>query len=424
MICYECGKMIGEGQFTIIDNKVYCNDCTIECVDCGEIIPKDVATKTNNGYVCEDCLENYCYCNNCEKYYHCYDTTYIDGNIYCDNCRDDLFTVCNDCNEWVNLDDALWVEDGEYYICESCYENYVTCDSCGDIIRYEDAYYSNDCYYCETCYDDKLPKVIYNYHSFDNYRLLKLPDEEESKIQTYGFELEVSGDRDYAEDFLRFFDDEEVILMNDGSIVDDGFEIITMPMSERYIYEVFMPKFSKGLKFLRENDFAGHNHGGLHIHVGYINPKTLAELASILYYGNEIDKNTWHRITQRSSSAMSRWSSLDNHINSYEEIKNEGYSTISNTRYTAINYDYRTSTYEFRIFNSNIREERFLKNFECVKALLDYASKSRKKCNTDGFIKYVNKNPLFYPNLHAFFIEKEIVEKKNVQVNALELEVA
>ena len=66
------------------------------------------------------------------------------------------------------------------------------------------------------------------------------------------------------------------------------------------------------------------------------------------------------------------------------------------------------------IFNSNLRIERFLKNYECVLALLDYTKENEQNtlpvCNTVGFIEYVYSHSDKYENLYNFFVERQIKE--------------
>ena len=100
----------------------------------------------------------------------------------------------------------------------------------------------------------------------------------------------------------------------------------------------------------------------------------------------------------------------------------------TNTHYTALVNDGRTRTYEFRIFNSNLKLDRILKNYECVLALLDYTKQHQDidhpYCNTQDFINYVLENPFIYRNLYNFFIERKIKEHYGITYTDLELEAA
>ena len=64
-------------------------------------------------------------------------------------------SCCEDCNEEV-------VEDGNHYtnssgdpLCDSCAENYVSCN-CGEDVHEEDAYEFDGSYFCQSCYDEEV----------------------------------------------------------------------------------------------------------------------------------------------------------------------------------------------------------------------------------------------------------------------------
>ena len=430
MICRVCGALVGKNHFMVIDGDVVCDDCYVFCEECDEPVIITDAIDTRNGYVCECCLDNYyTRCYNCDEYVRSEDVTYIDDEHYCSDCVDELYTTCDDCGELIRHSRTYNVSRGE--VCERCYENYVECNDCGRIRHNEDMFWSDrdDCYYCEDCYNNHN-SVIYGYHDFNDFRLRRTADDIQNNNEIgFGFELEVEGDEDYAEDFLDIMGGErDLVLMHDGSV--DGFEIVTQPMTKNYFEEVFKNKLDAGLKFLRESHFSGHNKGGLHIHVSSeaITTGMLAQLHEILYSHNLDDKNTWLRLTQRKEYELDHWSGVDNDNYNFDEIINEGYRRISEDRYTALNWDSRTNTYEFRIFNSNIRMERFMKNFECVQALLDYTVMykdcTKPQCDTQGFLSFVENNSLFYPNLFAFMEEMNIKAKYGTEITEQELEVA
>ena len=87
---------------------------------------------------------------------------------------------------------------------------------------------------------------------------------------------------------------------------------------------------------------------------------------------------------------------------------------VNNCRYTALHYDNRTKTYEFRIFNSNTRIERIKKNIQTVYSLVDY-SKFREgtynSANTGDYLEFVKHNGLFYPDLYAFIYDMGIIQR-------------
>ena len=414
----------------------------ITCVRCGRK-RRDYNTVSVRRYgcfdgfelICKDCLEqNYRICDHCGEYHHINDTVHIlntDEDV-CGHCAHYHYIQCAHCEELFSSDENFtYTNDGD--ICERCFSrHYGRCNECGEYIHIDELNYDedDDADYCNDCWEAKN-NVIHNYHDDAvSYDSKFLPDDEDYNA-LFGFELEVSGNKNKGKGFLNHLGN-DVVLMSDSSIKGGGFEIVSMPMTKNYILKHFIPKLSRGLQYLIDNNFNGHNYGGLHIHVSdsMITNRQLAHLKNILY-GTPTDKNTWLAITQRQEKEMDEWAKMDNDRKSFDEI----YSTpnyekygIAYDRYTALHHDDRTDTYEFRIFNSNLRIERFLKNFECVLALLDFTkeheNKAYKYCNTEKFIDYVLNHGLFYPNLYAFFIERGIKEHYGKEYTEEELEVA
>lgn len=393
--CCECGKRFKGGvrnnEVVFYDGQYYCRDCFernyFRCDDCGEIHPRT-------------------------EIHFTYDDRYI-----CDNCAENGYIRCSDCGYLVPEDDTYqtW-EDRD--ICPNCEEDYYKCDNCGRYVHRDDTYEYEGYYYCRDCYDS-LDKTIYDYHDFDDFYIHRMPDED-NKIPAFGFEIEVAGNRNYASEVNDKLKG-HAVLMNDSSV--DGFEIVTQPMTEQYFTTVFMPILEDTMKYLNEKGFKGHNRGGIHIHVDQysFDIHMIRNLVNILY-GSELDRNTWLALSQRKKCEMDSWARMTGN-RPYEDI--DMYQCIDYERHTALNYDDRTGTYEFRIFNSNTRVERILKNFEIVLALMAYAKEEDEGyADTKGFLRYIDSRKLFYPNLSAFMQEKGIIEHYNKIYTEEELEVA
>lgn len=414
----------------IIDEEFYCDECTVKCSDCGEYILKEDAIETGYGnLICEYCRdEDYYACEDCGEIYRRNDMTWIENmdTFVCDDCLDSYYK-CECCEKWFSSRGVRETYDGNW-VCDDCSCDYYTCADCGYLVHSDEAIYdeNNDCDYCPNC-EDKHPESIYNYHSFEDFECQTTSNEEDTK-EYFGFELEVSGDRSYANEFAKMTPD--VVLMNDSSICGGGFEIVSQPMTRGYFKEKFVPKFEKSLKFLNEKGFRGHNKGGMHIHISAdaLSKRQLAQMAEVLY-GDENDRDIWLCLTQRHEREIDSWGSMKNRDLSFDEIANSEsiMPRIAHDRYTALNCDTRTETYELRIFNSNIRIERFLKNMECAFALVDYSKQEEKnpyKCDTQGFLQFVKDHRLDYPNLYAYMLERRVEEHYGIKFTEEELEAA
>ena len=387
------------------------------CSVCGEMIPLKDGQVHDGKFYCQDCFEDeFTICDICGEVVHQYDSRHIDGyGVVCDTCYEEDFFICNGCDEILHRDDILWGCDDNPY-CEDCWcERFTTCYDCGETIWQEDSYYDVDTgySYCEYCYSRLVPQTIYSYH---NSRVEYIPrylnDEDRNQHfrELYGLELEITGSCSTAKEFKDIIGDNGV-LMYDSSV--DGYEFVSMPISREYFYKEFIPTMSRGLQYLRDNDCSGHNGGGIHIHFKELKGGLeVANMTQILY-GDEADKAIWLKISQRNKYAMNNWCSMNYTEYTPKEIVEWGYKypNGSGNHGTALNYDYRTETHELRIFNSNLRIERVIKNMECLFALEDYVKQQTELvCTTKGYLQFVLDNADKYKTLVGFLVEKNILD--------------
>jgi len=175
--CIKCNDEINnndeiDSDYYEIDSEYYCQDCYNEnfytCKNCNDVIPQD------------------------ESYYH-------DNSIYCQDCYDDNFCNCASCDNVIKINDSENV-DSEYY-CQDCYnENFITCYNCSDVIPIDNSYYSerNEEYYCQDCYNQCDDEIS----CFDSTRI-NLENNTFKDITSqlkFGIELEIAYDEiDYNE---------------------------------------------------------------------------------------------------------------------------------------------------------------------------------------------------------------------------------
>jgi len=422
---FENDEVSNRTDTTEINGKNVCDSCRdrlyIQCESCGLWIRKSDILQIQDYLVCHDCAENeFVECDTCGARVPSFTLENVNHGEQrvCSSCARS-FPRCADCGELIG--DSLRRERiGRYnstdYVCDVCAENYTECEDCHRLINGE-VYHDEDEGYaqCENCHNSGGASVIHGYHCGEEFVKRMTNDDDINEKLFFGLELEVAGNQNYAKKFLKLFEPQTIQLMRDSSVA--GFEIITMPMTYKFLMRNFIPQLKKGLAFLIEKDFKGHNAGGLHIHVSEdaITKCQAAQLGEILY-GNNNDKTTWQRISQRKTENL-HWCSLSGNRKFYDITDDTAEKpAVCNSRHTALNHDsIRTHTYEFRIFNSSLRIDRILKNIECVVALLDYtkkyAYKDRPVCHTTDFLKYVTDRRIFYPNLNAFLEENRIVEQ-------------
>jgi formylmethanofuran dehydrogenase subunit E len=116
------------------------------CKTCGELIIASQKKKCPN---CKSKIRRKVCCN-CDESVDEDNSREIDGQLYCDECFDRLFSYCDCCNEYHDVDYFYCV--GNEYVCENCYQEYYsTCDHCHEIHYRDNMTVVNDEYVCEYC---------------------------------------------------------------------------------------------------------------------------------------------------------------------------------------------------------------------------------------------------------------------------------
>ena len=432
MKCDICGELhsLNEGKIIKGSNHIYfvCDDCSpddyVVWDDCGELVEFDrTYTTHDNRTICENCYENndYSTCERCGKVVEDCHIVYISDTEewVCDDCAEEDYYQCMECGEWYS-GNRIISDSNNQHLCEDCYcDNYYTCEGCGEFVRQDNVYRNegSDEICCEYCYSTEVQsRVINSYHSNDDWIVHYTEDERNDYMSdklTLGLEIEVAGSAEYAEGFMDKVDNDLIYLERDGSVA--GFEIITQPMTRKYATELFEDKISKGFEFLKEHNFKGHNAGGIHIHVRlpYDNLDFMSyilKLKKLLYNLPTNMQDLLLLISQRKSDNLKRWS--DNTYCRKLTLQN---CTLQSNRYELLNIDSRTKTLEFRMFNSNLRTERIMKNIEVVLSLLDYVETyytvEMYDKNLFTWLDYVKRNEEKYQNSVRFINEDKIQDK-------------
>lgn len=70
--------------------------------------------------------------------------------------EDDSF-CCEDCDDHMCIDHAIWIDNDSKYVCQGCYEdNYSMCDNCSDKMHNDDAWHFENEVYCNDCYNELI----------------------------------------------------------------------------------------------------------------------------------------------------------------------------------------------------------------------------------------------------------------------------
>ena len=294
-------------------------------------------------------------CTICNTPYPSEFLTEFNDELLCHDCLEHETVLCHDCGERIRIDDNAGTPD--FPLCVNCYEsNYTTCDRCGRLIRCDGG------------------------ESNDNVRAL----------------LTVSN-----------ADAELIYCKHDGSL-DDGFEIVTHPMSLPF-HEHNMP-WKSILEKATELGYRSHQTDtcGLHIHVsrnafGIYEDEQDKAIARVLYF---VERN-WNELlifSRRTQRQLDRWASRygykDRPSEMLEHVKKGG------SRYTCVNLSNR-DTIEFRIFRGTLKLNTLIATLQLVDHICSLAMRLSddeiRNLSWSGFVGSVNE-----PELIQYLKERKL----------------
>lgn len=383
----------------------------LKCYDCSTEIDNEDFYNADNKPICESCYEYYFMCDGCNDTYHNDDVNSGGDCCYCNDCYHDRYTECNDCGDYELNDDTSCVRnrnDREVVVCDSCRSDYFWCERCDEYVH-EDNYQADDL--CHRCYNETHTKVIKSYDYKPTPSFFKVSPFDDVFL---GIELEVersSGAID-REDMAEMIDHDFLYFKRDGSI-DDGFEIVTHPMTISYIKQN-KNVWADILNNLRTNKYRSYDTStcGMHIHISKNAFTTWHLFRFMKFFVDNSDFVT--KISQRKVENLDRWAALtDNPSESgkeytddvlmYKAKKKRGNSK----RYLAVNLQNDKSV-EIRIFRGTLNDSSFFKNIEFVQATFDYTkSISETDMSLQSFFNFLRDNNE-YPYLRKFIADKNL----------------
>lgn len=331
--------------------------------------------------------------------------TYVDDNLLCQDCVVDYCVHCDRCGDTIYADDA--VQDDDTCLCQECFDNhYYRCDCCGRIIRDGFVNWRNDIPYCEPCYDDFDDEI-------EEYSYKPTPIFYGKGKRFFGVELEVDhGGKDdsNAESIKEVgnYREEHIYIKSDGSL-DDGFEIVSHPMT--LDYHINEMDWESVLHDAVRLGYRSHQTStcGLHIHVnrdsfGDNQSEQEEAIGKILYF---IEKN-WNEVfcfSRRSSYNMNRWAARYGYEKTGKEIldkaKNSSYG-----RYCAVNLC-NYSTIEFRLFRGTLKYNTFIATLQFVDKICSMAvSMSQADLEALSWSEFVSK--IENPELIQYLKERRL----------------
>jgi hypothetical protein len=357
---------------------IYCFECERELQE-GE----DKYDIGNENYICEDCRDNYYYyCDDCDELVLGEDTIAVNDNhrFVCENCADDYYT-CSHCR---GLFDPGHIAVDTYYItlCDDCYENhYFVCEDCGDVYRIEDGRYIDGRVYCESCASNHEVDIL-------PYNTKPTPIFFGDTRAGYGLEVEIDNgnDRQDAAQDIQAAGGDHIYLKEDGSLSYDGIEIVTHPATLDYHVNHF--PWTEICDTALSYGYRSHDTDtcGLHIHASRtLFGGTLLEqdltIAKIMLLVDRWYDSHILRFARRNLSKMQRWAGKpnadirpeDGDIEAIHKAKKQ-----AGDRYRAINLC-NYNTIEFRFFRGTLRRDTIIASIQWVDTIIQYCRNTALK---------------------------------------------
>lgn len=378
-------------------------------------------------------------CNDCKRYFDVADSSHnIDEEVICDSCRDEHYHYSDEQDALIHKGSAVPLYRSIRAYRNGDPDDYVTRrygNRADDLYAYDDAFVDEDTYdalhYEDGSDDDDDYSSSSNLADYHQSSRNFVEINETPKIPALGVELEVyCEDRYDTVETLKGSFGSKLILERDSSLDDDyGFEIVTQPYGVTE-WKVFA---SDMLSVLRDNDCVAYNHPaghgyGIHVNVHRRHLSPLAEARIMMLLCDVKNVDFVRAIAQRTCvySAYVDMGSLENPkvraINANSQYLNSMYRTTQSNitgrtnerhcrkiygagKYAPVNW--RDNIAEFRLFQSTLHTQSFMKNLEFVWALIAWTKpEAATGSSTDhrDFIRWLDtpQHRADYPNLVAY----------------------
>ena len=391
---------------------------TFVCAHCGSTVPKDEMSLVDDDLWCEECTsEDAFYCEHCGNL-TAYPTEVTDsrGNlpvIWCEDCADDDAIRCDDCGE---LFASALVEthtvidaDGdseERALCPDCLSRYYTiCEDCGYYVRDEDLIVTDDGCYCAACAEEHVALEDYGHTPAYIFKTSGSADPYPSLFM--GIELETESNRRFEMAHALRASRFGYLLecKKDGSLTD-GCEIVTQPCTPDYHLNSGMwPLITQ---ICLDHDATSHDNGdcGLHIHVSkpfFGDRDSAYECAYLIDTWVNANRGEFKRFSRRSDYQLSEWARFSdvNYPKAFDHTQKIAHYIFEkgDSRYLAINttnYD----TIEFRLWRGTINLQTLRATIELTAGLCILARALRARDEIAEAMPWQRLRSLVLTSLH------------------------
>jgi hypothetical protein len=339
-----------------------------------------------------------------------------------------------DCGHLTWHNDTATVE-GEQW-CPSCFEDEaVYVENRDEYVRRGNAYeHSNGCYYSyeeandeddDDNDDDDEPTQLMGYATNVLRHITKDDSIKSSPFGNFlmGVELEMcSGSRSTVDnavrDVLAQFGDDYCICKSDGSLPDDGLEIVTAPRGLAEHIERFK-KWNINTSYRAWNN----NRCGMHVHIDANAFSQLTLGKFLIFINTEDNKDFIRKIAGRHPAidmqaqrycAMDGQEQLANPKTAVKGKSNERYYMVNLANLTSAGavrlglpdwkFSGKYNTVELRIFRASLKKERLLAQLEFTHAAVMFVRAASYRELTGGaFVTWLKKYNVLYPHLAAWY---------------------
>ena len=357
-------------------------------------------------------------CDHCGEAASLETLTAWEGCQLCETCLEEDSLLCSCCEVRFPAN----ANAGSYStpLCRACYDrDYTTCVRCGRLLPLDEADYLSDHdpdALCEDCYEDALPRA-----AIHDYYYKPDPIFHGEGPRYFGVELEIDEGGecpDVARSLLALVNQEEELIYckHDGSL-NEGFELVTHPMSLDFHRER-MP-WEKLLHQVVSLGYRSHRTGtcGLHIHVnrdsfGETEVRQDAYIARMLYF---FEKH-WEELlkfSRRSERQLERWAARYGYKDHPQDILDAAKKGYGGGRYSCINLG-NHDTIEFRIFRGTLKYNTLIATLQlldrvCEVAIL-YSDEEVKNLSWTSFVAGLTQ-----PELIQYMKERRLYVNEPVE---------
>lgn len=327
---------------------------------------------------------------------------------------------CLECGRPFTIEHGVIDPQTTAFICDDCVTDYdyITCRVCGHMGRRADL--ANGDNICQGCYDATHPVNFIKRYHYKPRAIFHGRDKENTSLHM-GIELEIDDGTNvnacsYA---LHGLDEEQKLFYqkHDGSLSEDGIEIVTHPCSLHY----FMHRFPWDaiISVAEQYEYKSHetNTCGLHVHVsrnafGRNETERDLNIAKVLLVFDRFWDNIV-KFSRRKNRALDHYAKKIPRVIYSDENEAEAVEKVKlckgdQDRYTAVNLC-NNNTVEFRVFRGTLNKNTIFATLQFLHNLVQYVrSRSLIEVQNAEWKDIIAQHN--YAELNQYLIERDLCE--------------